>query len=91
MIAGLAAGSLSVHYNPALYDDFGGPRYFLAIMVSEMLTFGGLVTAGMGYRHRREVHRPLMLLATVSVVGAAMAGWPYMCGSGQSSMATCGR
>lgn len=78
VIAGLAAGSLSVHYNPRLYDDFGGPRYFLAIMISEMLTFGGLVALAIGYRHRPEVHRPLMLLATVSVVGAAMARWPYM-------------
>lgn len=78
VIAGLAAGSLSVHYNPALYNDFGGPRYFLAIMVSEMLTFGGLVTVGIGYRRRPEVHRPLMLLATVSLLGAAMARWPYM-------------
>lgn len=78
VIAGLAAASLSAHYNPGLYDDFGGPRYFLAIMVSEMLTFGGLVAIAIGYRHRPEVHRPLMLLATVSVVGAAMARWPYM-------------
>jgi hypothetical protein len=78
VIAGLAAGSLSVHYNPALYDDFGGPRYFLAIMVSEMLTFGGLVAVAIAYRHRPEVHRPLMLLATLAAVGAAMARWPYV-------------
>jgi hypothetical protein len=78
VIAGLTAGTLSVHFNPRLYDAFGGPRYFLAIMVSEMLTFGGFVAVGVGYRHRPEVHRPLMLLATVSVVGAAMARWPYM-------------
>ena len=78
VIAGLAAGNRSAHFNPRLYDAFGGPRYFLAIMVSEMLTFGGFIAVGVGYRHRPEVHRPLMLLATVSAIGAAMARWPYM-------------
>ncbi len=78
VVAGLAAGTLSVHFNPALYDDFGGPRYFLAIMVSEMVTFGALVAAGVGYRHRPEVHRPLMLLATLSLMGAALARWPHL-------------
>jgi hypothetical protein len=78
VIAGSAAGALSAHFNPPLYNDFGGARYFLAIMISQMVTFGALVAIAIGFRHRPEVHRPLMLLATLSLMGAALARWPHV-------------
>jgi hypothetical protein len=77
VILGLAVAPLSVHYNPAAYDDFGGARYFLALMWPEPLTFGVLVAVALAYRHRPEVHRPMMLLATVGLMTGPLTRWPY--------------
>jgi len=35
-----------------------------------------LVAAGIWYRRRGDVHKRLMLVATVSLLGAAFARWP---------------
>jgi hypothetical protein len=78
VILGSTVASLSVHFNPSLYQPFGGARFFLALMFGEMLTFGGLVATGMLYRRRAEIHRPMMLLATALITGAALGRVPYM-------------
>jgi hypothetical protein len=58
---------------------------------SELLTFGVLVAAGLWYRHRREIHKRLMLLAlvplatepVVHMVGHAIGYWPTHGGAGR--------
>lgn len=52
---------------------FGGihSKPFLAIPLGDMLIFGTFVLIGIVNRHRPQIHRPMMLLATMGVMGAA--------------------
>jgi hypothetical protein len=49
------------------------PRVFLLTPLFDMLVFPLLVAAAVWYRHRPETHKRLMLLATVSLLAAAVA------------------
>jgi hypothetical protein len=53
------------------------PLVFLTIPLGDMLVFAGLVGAGFYYRRRAEVHKRLMLLATISILPAATARLPF--------------
>ncbi len=77
VIFGIAVAPLSVHYNPAACADFGGARYFLALMWPEPVAFGVFVTLALAYRVRPEVHRPMMLLATTGLMTGSLDRMPY--------------
>jgi hypothetical protein len=53
------------------------PLAFLTIPLGDMLVFGLLVGAAFYYRRRVDVHKRLMLLATVAVLPAAVARLPF--------------
>jgi len=44
----------------------------------EMLAFGTFVGIGLVYRRKPEVHRPMMLLATVVIQSGALGRCPYI-------------
>lgn len=73
VVLGSTVAAMSVHFNPELYGPLGGPRFFLMIMLSEMALFGTLVGLGIANRHRAEVHRPMMLLATIVILSGSLA------------------
>jgi hypothetical protein len=50
---------------------------FLTTPFSAMLVFALLVGAAVAWRRRPEVHKRLMLLATISLLDAAVARWPF--------------
>lgn len=52
------------------------PLVFLAIPLFDMLVFSSLVGAGFYFRRRPDVHKRLMLLATISILAAAIARLP---------------
>lgn len=52
------------------------PLSFLAVPLFDMVTFPLIVGAGFYYRRRPDVHKRLMLLATINVSGAAVARLP---------------
>ena len=56
----------------------GGPPslVFLAVPFVDMLIFPTLVSAGFYFRRRPDVHKRLMLLATISILAAAIARLP---------------
>jgi hypothetical protein len=54
-----------------------GTLAFLAIPFGDMLVFAILVSAGIFYRRRPETHKRLMLIATISILGAAISRWPF--------------
>jgi hypothetical protein len=54
----------------------GLPLPLLPIPLGSLAVFAMLATAGMLHRRRPETHRRLMLLATISLVEAAVARWP---------------
>ena len=53
------------------------PLAFLTIPLGDMLVFGILVGAGFYYRRRADVHKRLMLLATIAILPAATARLPF--------------
>lgn len=52
------------------------PLVFLAIPLFDMLVFSSLVSAGFYFRRRSDVHKRLMVLATISILAAAIARLP---------------
>lgn len=77
VIFGSLVAPLSAHFNPAAYNDFGGARYFLALMWPEPATFGMFAAIAFVYRYRPEVHRPMMLIATIGIMTGSLARLPY--------------
>ena len=57
----------------------GGPSplVFLVIPLFDMLVFSSLAGAGFYFRRRADVHKRLMLLATLSILSAAIARLPF--------------
>jgi hypothetical protein len=53
------------------------PLVFLTIPLGDMLVFACLVGSGFYFRRRADVHKRLMLLATVSILPAATARLPF--------------
>jgi hypothetical protein len=53
------------------------PLAFLTIPLGDMLVFALLVGAGFYYRRRSDVHKRLMLLATIAILPAAAARLPF--------------
>jgi hypothetical protein len=53
------------------------PLVFLTIPLGDMLVFGLLVGAAIYYRRKLDAHKRLMLLATISVLPAAVARLPF--------------
>jgi hypothetical protein len=78
VILGSATAILSTRHNPESYQPFGGARFFLAIMLGEMLAFGTLVAIAVIYRRRAEIHRPMMLMASLMIVSGSLGRCPYI-------------
>jgi hypothetical protein len=57
----------------------GGPSplAFLTIPLGDMLVFASLAGTGLYFRRRTDVHKRLMLLATISILPAAIARLPF--------------
>jgi len=89
VVLGSATAIASVHYNPDGYKHIWGARRFLSLMLTNILGFAVLAGMGLNYRRRPEVHRPMMLLATLFVAGpAALFRIPSVVGPIMSSMHT---
>jgi hypothetical protein len=54
----------------------GDPLAFLLVILGDIVAFGVFVAAGAYYRRRKDTHRRLMLLATVSLLPPAVSRWP---------------
>jgi hypothetical protein len=73
VVAGVHVGIESARVSPPEMRLFGlAPKEFMAVPVLSILVFGLFVLFGVLNRHRPEVHRPVMLMASVSVIGAAL-------------------
>jgi hypothetical protein len=60
----------------------GDPRKFFAIPLGDIIVFGALVGAAVVQRSRSEAHKRLMLLATISLLTAAVARFLRQVGMG---------
>jgi hypothetical protein len=72
VIAGLLTAIGSVHYNPDGFKFLGGAHHFLIVPTTDIVGFGLLVGIGFRNRRRAEIHRPMMCLATLFVMTAAL-------------------
>jgi hypothetical protein len=57
-------------------------QVFLVVPIVDMMVFSALVGLGLHFRRRLETHKRLMLLATISILPAAIARWPGVLGTG---------
>jgi len=53
------------------------PLGFLEIPFGDIVVFGTLVGAALWYRHRPELHKRLMLVATIAILPPGVARWPF--------------
>ncbi len=74
VIAGTAIAIVSLRYNFA-HGNVGALSFF-EIPVGDMVVFPVLVAAALVLRRQSEMHKRLMLLATISILDAAVARWP---------------
>lgn len=58
------------------------PLQFLAVPMFDLLLFSGFVAAGLARRRDAQAHKRWMLLATVSIITAAIARWPGVAAQG---------
>ena len=72
VVVGLLTATGSVHYNPDGFKFLGGAHRFLIVPTTDIVGFGVLIAIGFRNRRRPEIHRPMMCLATVFVMTAAL-------------------
>jgi FtsH-binding integral membrane protein len=60
----------------------GDPRSFVAIPLGDIIVFGALVSAAVVQKRRSEAHKRLMLLATISLLTAAVGRFLRQVGVG---------
>jgi hypothetical protein len=77
VVLGLAAAtdSLSRGFAPPGFPF--GPRVFYATPVFAMITFATLIGAGLWMRSHGPAHKRLVLLATITLLPAAIGRWPF--------------
>jgi uncharacterized membrane protein len=63
-------------YSAKQVDDFRPPTPFLGLVLISFIPFPILVGGAIYYRRQSGIHKRLMLLATVSMLGAALVRFP---------------
>jgi hypothetical protein len=74
VVLGLKLGIASCKVSPP--DLMHGPltpKQFMAVPVGTIVLFALFVAAGVWWRKRPDIHKPMMLLASLTAVGAAIA------------------
>jgi hypothetical protein len=73
IVAGYLIAIGSTKGTPPELVRFGlAPKAFLTVPLSGVLTFGLFLTVGVLNRRRPEIHRPMMFMASLAVVAAAL-------------------
>lgn len=79
VILGVQTGIAAIRITPAELIRFGlAPKPFLVVPLSSVVLFGIFVAIGVWQRRRLEIHRPMMFLASLSVVSAALGRLPVL-------------
>jgi hypothetical protein len=84
VLLGLIVPAVVTHYGPEFQLWGLTRRQFMAIPMLSITLFGAFVAIGVWKKHRSEIHRPMMLLATLSIVAAAtdrITGLPELYGA----------
>ncbi|MBL9175929.1 MAG: hypothetical protein JNL10_20465 [Verrucomicrobiales bacterium] len=79
VVVGYLVAVQSARVNPPDLKLFGlNQKEFLTVPLSGVATFGAFVFVGVWARRRPEIHRPMMFLASLSVIAAAMGRMPAL-------------
>lgn len=71
---GVAVGIGSARVAPPDLVIWGlSPKQFMAVPLGTVLIFAALVAVGVWKRRKPAIHRPVMLLATLAIIGAAVS------------------
>ena len=70
----LAAADALRRKSGGFLDD---PKTFFIVPLSEILVFATLIFFAFRARHDPPAHKRLMLIATIVLIGAAVARWPF--------------
>lgn len=74
VVLGFRLGIESTLISPPELRIWGlSPRQFMAVPIISILIFAGFVFVGVWHRRRPEVHRPMMLLASLAAMPAAIS------------------
>jgi len=74
LVLGWKLGIESARVSPPHIRIWGlSPRQFMIVPVVSVTIFAAFVAAGVRFRRRAEVHRPMMLLATLAAMPAAVS------------------
>jgi hypothetical protein len=74
VISGFQLGIEATLISPPELRIWGlAPKQFMAVPIISILIFAGLVSIGVWNRRRPQVHRPIMLLASLAVMSAAVS------------------
>ena len=74
IVLGWRMGIQSARLTPPVVRIWGvAPNQFLIVPLGTIVLFGLFVAAGVYYRRRPEIHRPMMLMATLLVIPAAVS------------------
>jgi len=74
---GTLGGLIAANRPGGFIDVPAPPLVFLVVPISDMVLFAGFAAAGIALRRRPQVHKRLMLLASIGMVEAAFARWPF--------------
>lgn len=77
VLLGLAAATDSLARGFAPPGFPFGSRVFYATPVLQMVTFATLISAGLWMRSNGPAHKRLVLLATITLLPAAISRWPF--------------
>ncbi|MCF7789568.1 MAG: hypothetical protein K9N47_25820 [Prosthecobacter sp.] len=81
VVTGYLVAVNAARVNPPDLKVFGlTPKEFLTVPMSAIVAFGAFVLVGIRYRRRPEVHRPMMLMASIAIVSAALGRMPALNG-----------
>jgi uncharacterized membrane protein YozB (DUF420 family) len=71
-------GALIAARRPGGFIDIPAPPLeFLIVPVADMLWFGALAGLALSYRREPQVHKRLILLASIALTEAGIARWPF--------------
>lgn len=81
VVAGYLVAINAARVNPPDLKLFGlNQKEFLTVPLSGVVTFGAFVLVGVWNRRRPEIHRPMMFMASMAIISAAMGRMPALNG-----------
>jgi hypothetical protein len=77
LLLGVIGALIAARRPGGFFDVANPPLKFLAKPLIDMVQFGVLAGCGLAWRHIPQTHKRLMLIATIGLLEAVIARWPF--------------